>query len=107
MKLDSGLSPATIHSVHAVLRGSLKQAVRSKLLSYNAAEAVELPKLIRHEVKTLSVKEAKRFLQAAHGERLEALYVLAPAFAGILSRMRSNTVRCVLACTVLVAVRLQ
>lgn len=77
VKLDAGLSPATIHSIHAVLRGALTQAVRWKLLPYNVAEAVELPKLVRHEGKTFSVEEAKRFLEAAREERLEALYVLA------------------------------
>jgi integrase len=76
-KLDAGLSPATIHSIHAPLTGALKQAVRWKLLAYNVAEAVELPKLVRHEGKTFSVVEARRFLEAARGERLEALYVLA------------------------------
>jgi integrase len=76
-KRDAGLSPATIHSIHAPLTGALKQAVRWKLLAYNVAEAVELPKLVRHEGKTFSVDEAKRFLEAARGERLEALYVLA------------------------------
>jgi integrase len=76
-KLDAGLSPATIHSIHAPLAGALKQAVRWKLLAYNVAEAVELPKLVRHESRTFSIDEAKKFLEAARGERLEALYVLA------------------------------
>jgi integrase len=79
VKLDSGLSPATIHSIHAVLRGALKQAARWKLIPYNVAEAVDLPKLIRHEAKTLSASEAKTLLEAVHGDRLEALYVLAIA----------------------------
>lgn len=76
-KLDTGLSPATVRYIHAVLSGGLKQAVRWRLLPYNAAEAVELPKLIRHEGQAFSVAEVKRFLEAARGDRLEALYVLA------------------------------
>jgi integrase len=51
--------------------------VRWRLLAYNIAEAVELPKLVRHESRTFSIDEAKKFLEAARGERLEALYVLA------------------------------
>lgn len=43
VKLDSGLSPATVHSIHAVLRGTLKQAVRWKLIPYNVAEAADPP----------------------------------------------------------------
>lgn len=76
-RLDSGLSPATVRYIHAILRGALKQAVRWRLVPYNVAEAAELPRLVRHEGKTLSIEEAKRFLEAARGNRLEALYVLA------------------------------
>ena len=71
-KLDSGLSPATVRYVHAILSGALKQAVRWRLVPHNAAEAVELPKLVKHEGKALSADEAKRFLGAARGDRLEA-----------------------------------
>ncbi len=76
-KLDSGLSPASVRYVHAVLHRALKQAVRWGLVPHNAAETVDLPKVTRKEANTLSPGEAKRFLKAAHGDRFETLYVLA------------------------------
>ncbi len=76
-KMDSGLSPASVRYIHAVLHRALKQAVRWSLVPRNAAEAVDLPKLRRKEVSVLSPEEAKRFLETARGDRFEALYVLA------------------------------
>ncbi len=76
-KLNSGLSTASVRYIHAVLHRALKQAVRWRLVPHNAAEAVDLPKVARKEAKTLSPEEAKRFLEAARGDRFETLYVLA------------------------------
>ncbi len=76
-KSDSGLSPASVRYLHAVLRRALKQAVRWGLAPRNAAEAVDLPKLVRKEARALSPEEASRFLRACRGERLEALYIVA------------------------------
>jgi integrase len=76
-KLDSGLSPSSVRYIHAVLRRALKQAVRWRLVPINAAESVDLPQLVHKEQQSLSLEEAKRFLEAARGDRLEALYVLA------------------------------
>lgn len=76
-KLDAGLSPASVRYVHAVLHRALKQAVRWGLVPRNAAETVDLPKVARKEANALSPEEAKRFLEAAYGDRFEALYVLA------------------------------
>ncbi len=84
-KLDSGLSPASVRYVHAVLRRALRQAVRWGLAPRNAAEAVDLPKLVRKEARALSPEEARRFLAACSGERLEALYVL-----GVTSGLRQG-----------------
>jgi len=44
---------------------------------YNVADGLKLLKLSREEVTPLSRGEARRLLEAARGERLKALYVLA------------------------------
>jgi integrase len=76
-KLDSGLSTATVHKMHSVVRKALKQAVLDGLIPRNICEAVKPPKIERKEIKPLDREHAKALLEAASGDRLEALYVLA------------------------------
>lgn len=76
-KLDSGLAPSSVRYIHAVLHRALKQALRWGLVPRNVSEAVDLPKLVNEEVDALLPEEARAFLEAAHGDRFEALYVVA------------------------------
>jgi len=76
-RLDSGLSPSTVRKFHNVLHRALHQAVRWGLVPRNATEATEPPKETSEEIRPLSEDEARRLLEAAHEDRLEALYVLA------------------------------
>jgi integrase len=76
-KLDAGLAPSSVRYVHAVLHRALKQALRWGLVPRNVAQAVDIPKLVSEEVEALSPEEARAFLDAARGDRLEALYVVA------------------------------
>jgi integrase len=76
-EVDSGLAPSSVRYIHAVLHRALNQALRWRLIAENVTEAVDLPRLDRDEPRTLSPEEARRFLRAARGERLEALFVLA------------------------------
>jgi len=76
-KLDSGLSAATVRKMHSVLRKALKQAVLDGLIPRNVCEAVKPPKAERKEIKPLDREQAKALLEAASGDRLEALYILA------------------------------
>jgi integrase len=76
-KLDSGLSGATVRKMHSVLRKALKQAVLDGLIPRNVCEAVKPPKVERKKIKPLDRQQAKTLLEAASGDRLEALYVLA------------------------------
>ena len=73
----SGLSPATVRYVHAVLRRALKQAVHRGLVVRNVAEGASLPRAPRKEMEAFTPEEIRRFLQAAKHDRLQALYVLA------------------------------
>jgi integrase len=76
-KLDEGLSPSTVHHLHAVLHRALDRAVRLGLIYRNVADLVDPPRLRHREMATLTVAQARLLLAAAAGDRLEALYVLA------------------------------
>jgi integrase len=76
-KLEVGLAPRTVQYVHVTLHKALKQAVADGLIPRNATEAVRAPRPARKEINPLSPAEARAFLEAAGGEDLEALFVLA------------------------------
>lgn len=76
-KVDSGLSSQTVRHIHAVLRTALNQAVRWQLVPRNVASLVTPPRVERVEMRALSPDEARTFLDAVAGRRLEALYVVA------------------------------
>jgi integrase len=76
-RLDSGLSPATVHKQHVVLHKALKAAVADGLIPRNAAAGLKLPRITREEIAPLTEEESRRLLETVRGARLEALYVLA------------------------------
>jgi integrase len=76
-KLEQGLSPASIHVLHAVLSASLKRAVRLKLIQHNPCEYVQKPRVEREEVEVFNPQEVRALLSAAKHDRLEALWILA------------------------------
>jgi len=65
--------------VHATLHRALGFAVRWNLLARNPADLVDAPKHRYGEMQALDAEQARRLLEAARGERLEAVYVLALA----------------------------
>ena len=80
-KLGSGLSSTSVHHIHAVIHVALQRAMDDGILGRNVAALVgrsNRPKVRRVEMKTIAAgDEPRRFLEAAKGERLEALLVLA------------------------------
>jgi len=76
-KLEAGLSPTTVRHLHAAAHKALKQATRWGLVARNVATVVEVPRMVRHEMATLTPEEAQRVIEAARGERLGAVYTLA------------------------------
>jgi len=76
-RVRSGLSKTTVLQLHRILHHALRDATRWNLVSRNAAELVTPPRRARHDFATLSPEQARRFLGAVKGDRLEALYVLA------------------------------
>jgi len=76
-KLDEGLATKTVKYIHTTLHRALKQAVRWGLVPRNAAAEADPPRVHTPEMRPLSPTQARTLLQAAKGNRLEALYVLA------------------------------
>jgi integrase len=76
-RLDKGLSASTVHKMHDILRRGLAQATKWHLIQQNVADTVKPPRPAPKEICALSAAETRRLLEAASGDRLEALYVLA------------------------------
>ena len=76
-RLEYGLSGTSVRHLHGVLRRALKDAVRWGFAVRNVADLVTPPSRNRREMQTLSPEQVRTFLDAATGDRLEALYVVA------------------------------
>lgn len=75
----SGRSPRTVAICRAVLRQALGQAERWGMVTRNAARLAMPPRVPRRPVTPFDPGQARRFLRAIEGDRLEALYVTALA----------------------------
>jgi integrase len=64
---------------HAVLRRSLKQALKWGLIQRNPCDAVDAPRVAKREISPLTAQQVQVFLKAAKRDRLYALYVTAIA----------------------------
>ena len=76
-KAAHGLSPRTVQYIRAVIRMALGQALKWGLVVRNVATLVTPPRAERHEIHPLTPEQARRLLDAARGDRLEALYRVA------------------------------
>lgn len=76
-RLAAGLSSTSVRHVHAVLHRALDQAVKAGLLIRNVTDAVDAPRIQSPEMRVWSTQEVTRFLKAAEGDELEALWHLA------------------------------
>lgn len=76
-KLQNGLTTTTVRHIHACLHAALKHALRQGLVARNVCDFVEAPQFAHVERVILTADEAKRLLDAAKGNRWEAIYVLA------------------------------
>jgi integrase len=73
----AGISATTAHHLHVVLHQAVDDAVKLDLLAANPTNRVDAPKLRRAPIQPFTLEEARRLLEAARRDRLEALYVLA------------------------------
>ncbi|MCC7085164.1 MAG: site-specific integrase [Pirellulales bacterium] len=72
-----GRSVYVRRQVHAALHRALKIAVKWGLIPRNAAHSVEPPRVPATDIHQLDPEQVGTLLDAARGDRLEALYVLA------------------------------
>ena len=76
-KLAEGLSPTTVHHMHAMLHRALQDALQMGLVQRNVTEMLKPPKRQHREMMPLSLLEVRRFLSVVMRDRFYALYVLA------------------------------
>src|SRR5215203_4585706 len=76
-RLDTGLSASTVRKIHDILRRGLAQAVDWHLTPRNVADVVKPPRPVAKEMVALSADDTRRLFDAARGDRLETLYILA------------------------------
>ncbi|SFV25026.1 Site-specific recombinase XerD [Micrococcus terreus] len=69
-----GRSAATVHRVRATLRTALAAAVKERLLSWNPARDLDMPREARKRVEPWTPAETGAFLDAVAGDRLTALF---------------------------------
>ena len=71
---DEGLG-RTVQYTHSILRQALQGAVSDRLLTWNPAAGIKLPKKDRKALpRVLTAEEAASFLRAAQGHPMEALF---------------------------------
>jgi integrase len=78
-KLESGLSARTVQYLHSILHRALGLAVKWDLVSRNVASLVSPPRVKQNEIQPFTPQQARQFLDAVKGNRLEALYSVALA----------------------------
>jgi integrase len=71
------LSPRTVQYIHVTLHRSLSQALRLNLVTKNVAGLVDPPRVIKDEIRPLTVEEVNVLFETVKGDPLEALYILA------------------------------
>lgn len=81
-KLAEGLSPNTVIKHHAVIRTTLKYAVKMRLIKENAADFVNKPKRERYHASFYNVSELNALFEAAKGCPIETPIIFA-AYYGL------------------------
>jgi len=76
-KVGKQLSSTTVNTLHMMLHKALEDAVKWGLLARNVCDAVSAPQRAHYEIKPLTLEQAQLLLEAAKGDSLEALWVLA------------------------------
>lgn len=74
---ERGLSATSVKHLHTVLHNALTQAVKWNYVGRNVTDLVDKPKMAPRDMTPLTQEQVGRLLDAAAGDRLEALYVLA------------------------------
>lgn len=72
-----GLSSRVVRYTHTILNNAFGQAVKWRMLASNPCSGAELPRSQQEETRALSLEEVGRFVEALHGHRHEALFLVA------------------------------
>jgi integrase len=78
-KLEADFSPKTVKHLLVTLRGALATAVKDGLVARNVASLVDPPRIIPHEPVVFNPEQARAFLDAVRGTRLQAAFTVAVA----------------------------
>jgi integrase len=78
-KVGEGLSAKSVRYMRGTLRAALNQAIRWGMISRNVAMLGDPPRGSPYDIRPLDPDEARQFLAAIRGDRLEALYSVALA----------------------------
>lgn len=78
-KLAEGLSASTVTRIRATLRRSLALAQKQGLVARNSAALADPPHAQPKRYESLTIEQARAFLEAVRGHRLEALFAVAIA----------------------------
>jgi integrase len=81
-RLAAGLSPTSVHHIHAILHRALDQAVRWGLLMRNVTDAVDPPRRSSPEMRAWDARQVAAVMAAGASDDLEALWRLA-VFSGM------------------------
>jgi integrase len=79
LQREKGLSSTTVHHIHEALHSSLEMAMNFDLVGRNVADRVNAPRILKKEIHPLTAEEARAYLAATTGHRVEALFTLALA----------------------------
>jgi integrase len=72
-----GLSPRTVHYCHVLLHGALSRAEKNNLVARNVSTLVELPRMERKDMRTLTMEQVSGILlPAIAADRLFAAILL-------------------------------
>lgn len=72
--VQEGRSAATVHRVRATLRTALSSAVKERLITWNPARDLDLPKEVKHRVQPWEPAEIGAFLDDNQNHRLIGLF---------------------------------
>src|SRR5215216_1471394 len=78
-RLSTGLSPRTVRYHRLILQMALGQALKWSLLPRNVATLIDPPRVEKYEVQPITREQAKAFLLAIEGDRMEPLFTVALA----------------------------
>jgi integrase len=81
-KSKTTISPSTVNRCHRVLRAALERAIKLGYITVNPAKATAPPQMADFEPVVVDDDQAERFLEAAQGHRLYALFEMA-LFTGL------------------------